>query len=259
MRWLHVHLGLYGKWWWQHDPAAAGEGPPTPGTAASPDAAGSDGLEDEGDVEVTTWQPSEPRPTARVHLENVDGPGWVAELTGPTRCEVVTTAEKLAVEARLGPDPLRPDHQERGAKILSDAIRRRRRAVGELLMDQSIVAGVGNIYRAEVLFRARLNPYTLGVDVSARKSHAMWRDLVALMADGVGTGSIVTTDPIDRPYGEEIGELAPAAERASEWEADQRFYVYKRTGRPCHRCGTAISQAEMVGRQLYWCPRCQRR
>lgn len=258
LRWLHVHLGLYGKWWWQQAPdftpsrpeatqRRAHEGLITRAPAGSHRA-------DRAEV-VTDWQATPPRPTSRVRLERDD---WAAELTGPTRCEVLTSGEKRAVEARLGPDPLREDHAATGAKAFSDRVRARRTTVAELLMDQSVAAGVGNIYRAEVLFRARLDPFTPGREVSARKAHAMWRDLARLMADGVVTGAIVTTEPGHRPYGEEIGELAPAAERASEWEADQRFYVYKRTGRPCLRCGADVLDAPLAGRTLYWCPRCQR-
>lgn len=262
LRWMHVHLGLYGKWWWQSAPDFVPAHPeitqrqahlsllerPGPGRGAGSHAATREEI-------VTDWQATEPRPTARVRLERDD---WAAELTGPTRCEVLTLAEKRTIGARLGPDPLREDHRARGAKVFSDKVRSRRTSIAEQLMDQSVVAGVGNIYRAEVLFRARLDPWTPGRQVSARKAHAMWRDLVALMSDAVRIGAIITTEPSERPYGEEIGELAPAAERASEWEADQRFYVYKRTGRPCLRCGAHILDAGLAGRTLYWCPRCQR-
>lgn len=258
VRWLHVHLGLYGKWWWQREPRGAAGADTAEGADTAAQSTETQPAEPTGSA-GNAWNPEPARPTSRVHFEAADGPGWIAELTGPTRCAVITTAEKQAVEDRLGPDPLRPDHQATGAKTLSDTIRASRRAVGELLMDQSIAAGVGNIYRAEALFRARLNPYTPGVEVSARKAHAIWRDLVVLMAAGSKSGAIVTTDPEHRPHGEHIGPLAPVAEHASEWEGDQRFYVYKRTGRKCHRCTAKVAQAEMVGRQLYWCPRCQRR
>lgn len=201
------------------------------------------------------WQPLPPRPTVRLRLVTED---LCADLTGPAACEVITADEKAAVEARLGPDPLRPDHEADGERQFLAALASRRKNIAELLMDQSIIAGVGNIYRAEVLFRQRLAPTTPGAEVSTRKARAMWRDLVMLLRDGFDHGRIVTTEPEDRPHGADIGPISRAAERADPREADQRWYVYHRTGRPCLRCGAIVREETLAGRRLFWCPRCQR-
>jgi endonuclease-8/formamidopyrimidine-DNA glycosylase len=230
VRWLRVHLGLYGSWTFDGDP-----------TFRAPHAIGAPRrrvAEEEtpvaGGSSAGAWRAPDPRGAVRVRIRADNG---VADLTGPTACEVVTPAEKAAVHARLGPDPLRPDAD---AESFVAAVRARRRPVGELLMDQSVLAGVGNIYRAEALYRARVHPYRLGRDVPAVRLRRMWADLAGLMADGVATGRIVTTRPEDRRDGED------------------RWYVYHRSGEPCLVCGSRVAEAEMAGRRVFWCPRCQR-
>jgi endonuclease-8 len=113
-------------------------------------------------------------------------------------------------------------------------------------MDQSVLAGVGNVYRAEVLYRAGMSPYRMGRDVSAAQFLALWTDLMQLMRAGVRDGLIVTTLPQDRPRG--------SRRRASREDA---YYVYRRNGLACRRCGTPVQTALMAARNLFWCPHCQ--
>ena len=204
-RWLHVHLGLYGKW-------ATGALPaPTP------------------------------RGALRLRLQGDDR--W-ADLRGPTACELVTPAEKRGIEARLGPDPLATGRRADPTPLL-ERVGRSRTAVGALLMDQSVLAGVGNVYRAELLFRHGLDPLLPGRDLPGSVVEAMWWDLRRLMQAGVRSGRIVTTRPEHRPH------------RSGPARADERTYVYRRTGEPCRLCGTTVLTALMVGRNLFWCPSCQ--
>jgi len=245
LRWLRVHLGLYGSWTFAGDhtfqaPHAIG----APRRRVAEEEVALPALDDEEDDAARLvpaasangqWHPPAPRGAVRVRLLGEHG---VADLTGPTACEVISPQEKDAVHARLGPDPLRQDGD---VEQFVAGVRRRARPVGELLMDQSVIAGVGNIYRAEALYRARLHPRRLGRTVSAAKLRALWADLAALMADGVATGRIVTTEPEDRQ------------------EVDDRWYVYHRTGRPCLRCGSKVAEDVMAGRRVFWCPREQRR
>lgn len=123
-------------------------------------------------------------------------------------------------------------------------------------MDQSVISGIGNIYRAELLFRHRIHPTTTGQRLSARKLGELWADAVALMTDGKRTGLIVSVDGA-RVREPSTGWTA-VAERASDEEADLRWYAYRRTGRPCHLCDTAIAASTLANRTVYWCPRCQR-
>jgi endonuclease-8 len=205
---VHVHLGLYGTF--------------TTGTGAPPAPRGALRMRWEG--------------------EGPDGLGVWSDLRGATACEVLTRPEVTAIVDRLGPDPLR-----RGADG-GRAFRRiaaSRTPIGALLMDQSVLAGVGNVYRAELLFRHRVSPFRPGRAVEEDVWARMWADLVVLMRAGVKLGRIVTTLPADRDR--RRGPVDPA----------DAHYVYRRTGLPCRVCGTEVRTEEMVGRNLYWCPVCQ--
>jgi endonuclease-8 len=166
---------------------------------------------------------------------------WL-ELRGPTDCSVYTDEQWQAVEDRLGADPLASgaDPSPAFAYIL-----KANTPIAALLMDQTVFAGIGNIYRAELLYRARQNPFAPGKQVSAKTLDTIWRDAVTLMPDGMVDRRIVTTRPKDRPH--------PKGKALSE----EVHYVYHRHGRPCLVCGTTILRADMAGRTLYWCPTCQ--
>lgn len=111
-----------------------------------------------------------------------------------------------------------------------------------MLMDQSVVAGVGNVYRAEVLFRQRLDPYRPGREHDAGQLRAVWDDLVALLRAGVRAGRIVATRAEDR-------ERASGRPRRVD-----AHYVYGRAALPCRRCGTPVQDALVAARRLFWCP-----
>ncbi|BCW40868.1 formamidopyrimidine-DNA glycosylase [Arthrobacter sp. StoSoilB3] len=231
---LHVHLGLYGAWSFGGDSTFTGSSsigaPRRIGERES--GSGADGGDYAG--------PPEPVGAVRVRL--VSKHGW-ADLRGATTCAAITAAEAEAVLDRLGPDPLqnRPgDREEFIARL-----RRRKTAVALLLMDQSVLAGVGNIYRAEVLFRQAVDPWTPGTGIDVETAGRLWDDTVATMSDGVRDGRIVTTPPSLWTGG---GVLAP--------DADAHF-VYKREGMPCRACGTLVGVTEIGARKLYWCPGCQ--
>jgi len=181
----------------------------------------------------------EPRGALRVRITTDEA--WL-DLRGPTHCDLVTPAERRAVLDRLGPDPLRPtaDPDKAWSRIA-----RARTPIGQLLMDQSVLAGVGNVYRAEVLYRAGLSPFRPGRDVDGATWDGLWLDLVALMRAGVRAGRIVTTERADRDR-----RTGPASREDSH-------YVYRRTGLPCRRCGTEVRTEVMAARNLFWCPACQ--
>ena len=116
-------------------------------------------------------------------------------------------------------------------------------------MDQSVVAGIGNVYRAELLFRHRIDPFRSGRSLRARQWREMWEDLVVLMHDGVRTGRIDTVRPED----------LTDAEIASVGRRRGHSYVYRRAGDPCRVCGTRVRTVELQTRNLFWCGKCQRR
>ncbi|MCA0295442.1 MAG: Fpg/Nei family DNA glycosylase [Actinobacteria bacterium] len=171
-----------------------------------------------------------------------------AELRGPQTCALIGPDEVDALVAGLGPDPLRPDADpDRGWR----RVHRSERSIASLLMDQRVAAGVGNIYRAEVLFRQRIHPDTPGNTLSARAWRRIWDDLVALMPQGVQHGRIDTVRPEHSP--EAMGRDPRVDRHGGE------VYVYRRAGQPCLVCGREVSVREFEGRNLYWCSRCQRR
>ncbi len=189
-----------------------------------------------------------PPPAVGAVRLRIVGPTAYADLRGATRCELVGQDEMSAIVDKLGPDPLRLDADPGKAFA---RIHKSRKPVGALLMDQSVLAGVGNVYRAESLFRARLHPLTPGVKVSKRRWDALWADLVDLMEYGVQTGRIDTVRPEHGP--ETMGRQARVDDHGGE------VYVYRRHGQGCHVCGAVIRTKVLEGRNLFWCQTCQRR
>ncbi|MFI7384755.1 Fpg/Nei family DNA glycosylase [Streptomyces sp. NPDC049813] len=184
-----------------------------------------------------------PTDTVRLRLRTAT---HYADLRGPTTCALITDAEKQAIHDRLGPDPLRPDADPARAYA---RIARSRTSIAALLMDQKVIAGVGNVYRAEVLFRHGIDPYTPGKDLAPDELAALWDDLVLLMREGVRLNRIDTVRPEHTP--EAMGRPPRVDDHGGE------VYVYRRAAHPCHLCGTAVRTAELAARNLFWCPSCQ--
>ncbi|MFF7127673.1 DNA-formamidopyrimidine glycosylase family protein [Streptomyces sp. NPDC008240] len=186
-----------------------------------------------------------PPPTDTVRLRLANDTAYV-DLRGPTTCALITDDEKRAIHDRLGPDPLRADADPGAAHR---RISRSRTTIAALLMDQKIIAGVGNVYRAEVLFRHRIDPYREGRDITPAQWSAIWADLVALMREGVRNNRIDTVRPEHTP--EAMGRPPRVDDHGGE------VYVYRRATLPCHICGTEIRTAGLAARNLFWCPTCQ--
>lgn len=269
--WLRVHLGLYGAW------DFAGEILVDPTIASANGRMGQTNqrgtvvedpiLDDAGENSLASI--GAPRRT-RVHVRMSEqtkgladeGAEWpppvvgqvrlrlmtditAADLRGPTACVLQTPEEMLATVAKLGPDPLVGDPVENEERFVR-AVRKKPTPIALLLMDQAVVSGIGNVYRAEMLYRQRLNPHTPGRDVPEDVVRALWHDWVRLLAIGVETGQMMTMD-----------DLSPEEYRAAMASRDDRHWVYHRAGLPCRVCGTEIALEEIGARKLYWCPRCQ--
>ncbi|MEJ1091899.1 Fpg/Nei family DNA glycosylase [Microbacterium istanbulense] len=270
--WLRVHLGLYGAWDFAGeilvDPTIASAN----GRMGQTNQRGTDLdeqiFDDAGENSLSSI--GAPR-RSRVHVRMSEqtrglvdeGEQWpppvvgqvrlrlltditCADLRGPTACVLQTPDEVLGTIAKLGPDPLVGDPAE-GEERFVAAVRRKATPIALLLMDQAVVSGIGNVYRAEMLFRARLNPHTPGRDVPEEVLRELWHDWVRLLAIGVETGQMMTMDDLD-----------PEAYRAAMASRDDRHWVYHRAGLPCRVCGTEIALEEIGARKLYWCPSCQR-
>ncbi|GAB4100243.1 Fpg/Nei family DNA glycosylase [Sinomonas halotolerans] len=238
---LRVHLGLYGAWDFGGDetfrgassigaPRRVGERETADDVGARPGAVGSP-------------SPSPPAPVGAVRVRLVSSHGW-ADLRGASVCAVETESEAAAVRAALGPDPLAADAAQLGDEF-ARRILRRRTPVAQLLMDQGTVAGIGNVYRAELLFRAGLDPSTPGSGLGRERALELWEDARRALAQGVRDGRIITTGP------------EHWADPSHPPHPDEAHYVYRRHGLPCRSCAQTVSLAVAAGRRLYWCARCQ--
>jgi len=203
-----------------------------------------------GRFDIVTGAEEAPAPVGQVRLRLIATDGdqtSYADLRGAILCDLVGPTRRDEILAGLGPDPLRPDADPARAwrRIAKSA-----RPIGDLLMDQQVLAGVGNVYRAEVLFRHRLHPLRPGRTLRRGQFEAVWRDLVDLMGEGVRTGRIDTVRPEHTPQA--MGRPPRTARGGGE------VYVYRRTGLPCLVCGSRVRTDVLVGRNLFWCPQCQR-
>jgi endonuclease-8 len=202
----HVHLGLFGKF------------------------------------RVHRGIPPAPAGALRMRLTTIDGGDPVTvDLRGPTACAVGDPGERAAIIGRLGPDPLRTDAEPDRA---IDRILRSRAPIGGLLLDQAVVAGIGNVYRAELLFVHGIHPSRPGRDCDREVLASIWDRAVDWLTAGVSANRIVTVDR------SELG--LPRGARIPRREAT---YVYRRDR--CLRCDTAIAVGEIGRRRCYWCPTCQ--
>ena len=205
-----------------------------------------------GSFDLFDGPPPPPRGQVRLRIstDSITGDGRASygDLRGATICSLLTADQRRAVVDRLGPDPLRADADWTSAWV---RIARSRKPIGALLMDQAVLAGVGNVYRAELLFRHRMHPHRPGNTLRRGQFEAMWDDLVALMREGVRTGRIDTVRHDHTP--EAMGRDPRVDDHGGE------VYVYRRTGQPCLVCGAKVRTEVLEGRNLFWCPRCQPR
>lgn len=237
---LRSHLGIYGAWSFAGDEtfaAASSIGAPRRVVERETGSAEAEAVayDDAGRV-----VPEAPVGAVRARL--VGEHGW-ADLRGPALCTVETPEEARAAEAKLGPDPLDP---QADPEPFLAAAGRSRRAIGVLLMEQNVVSGIGNIFRAESLFRRGVDPLRPGNSLTREELLGLWEENVELMAVGVRVGRIITTDPADRP----------GVPESEAWPVHAN-YVYHRHGQDCLHCGATVLKRDLNGRGLYWCPVCQ--
>lgn len=178
-----------------------------------------------------------PEPSAQTRLVLASPEAEVAaHLSGPLACELIDPAEEEALLARLGPDPL----AEPGAvTAFAERLAATRAPLGQALLDQGVVAGVGNAFRAEALFLEGIDPKRPARDLARAEVSSLWDRLCGLLADGVATGRIHT---------------APDADSGADESAR---YVYRRAGSPCRRCSAIIEALPLGGRAMFACPVCQ--
>jgi endonuclease VIII len=174
----------------------------------------------------------EPRPSVRVRLSTRES---TVDLIGPPTCELITESERRVVLDRLGPDPLREDADPE--RVWTE-LRRRSRPIGDALLDQKVIAGVGNIFRNEALFLAGIHPLRRSDRLAREEWRELWTTTGRIMRRGLRPGALTTIDAEER---------APLERGA--------FYVYERER--CRRCGGPIREFALSGRRMWVCRSCQ--
>lgn len=143
----------------------------------------------------------------------------------------------------LAPEPLYDDFS---VEYLRSILKRSRRTLKQLLLDQTKILGLGNIYAAEALFLARISPFAPAASISSKRVERLHESIRQVLLEAIESGSTLRIDLGDR-NGSYLG-------------SDERFWrVYEREGEPCVRCGARIKRVVHAGRSTYYCPRCQRR
>lgn len=168
------------------------------------------------------------------------------DLRGPQWCRLIDPITREKVVDSCGPDPLRADADPEKAWA---RVHRSEKPISVVLLDQKAFAGVGNIYRAEVLFRHGIDPMAPAKQIPREVFDSMWSDLVGLMKVGERGGVIDTVAARHMP--ERMGRSPRVDAHGGE------VYVYRRLGLPCLVCKTPIQGTLLAGRNLFWCPVCQ--
>jgi endonuclease-8 len=175
----------------------------------------------------------EPRGAVRVRLVSDT---HLIDINGPTICRVLAAQEVLTLIERIGPDVLRTDADPDRA---FNRITKSKAPIGRLIMDQSVMAGIGNIYRSEILWRQAVHPETPGKAIDRATFDRIWHDAKALLTLGVKRNAIITVDG-----------APPSKSRYRE-----RVNIFAKDN--CPTCKGAIRRFEINGRRTFVCETCQ--
>jgi endonuclease VIII len=176
---------------------------------------------------------SEPRGEVRVRMVSDT---HVVDINGPNTCEVLDPAEVAALTKRIGPDVLRKDADP---ELAFSRIAKSKVAIGQLLMDQSVIGGIGNIYRTEILWRQNLHPLTPGKQISRTIFDRLWSDAAHLLEIGVKKNAIITVDGIKK----------------SRSKYGERVNIFDKP--ICPACNGKITKLEIATRRAFACETCQ--
>jgi endonuclease VIII len=175
----------------------------------------------------------EPRGAVRVRMVS---PTHVVDINGPNTCEILDRDGLARLLNRIGPDVLRADAQP---DLAWSRISRSRSVIGQLLMDQAVVAGIGNIYRSEILWRQKIHPLMPGHAIERAAFDRLWNDAVHLLAIGVAHNAIITVDEAER----------------STSKYGERVNIFNKPH--CPSCASEIRAFEIAGRRAFACDTCQ--
>ena len=200
---VHIHLGLYGKFRKRT-------------------------LEEQNTVS----------PNCRLRIQSSKA---ILDLSGPTCCEVLSAEEVEQKRAKLGPDPLRKDGN---VEVFIERLSKRRIPIAAALLNQNVIAGIGNIYRAELLFEHRINPLTPACSINKSSAEKLWQTAAWWLALGVKTNRIITTVNQDS-----------ITSKVKKLPKRESLMVYGK--KHCGQCQSQIEVRELGNRKLYACFHCQ--
>ncbi len=141
----------------------------------------------------------------------------------------------------LGPEPFSKDFD---TKYLKKVISKRTKSIKAILLDQTIVAGIGNIYADESLYSAGISPFREAQTIKKNELIKLKESIVAVLKKSIGSGGTTFSD--FRDLEGENGNFG------------LQTNVYRRTGKECHKCGNLIERQKITGRSTHWCPKCQK-
>ena len=155
--------------------------------------------------------------------------------------------------AELGPEPL-SDAFQPGSFAL--ALRRSSQSIKVKLLDQSLVAGIGNIYATEALFRARISPRRAARSLKSQEFRALHQEVRNVLQGAIDCGSTIPLDYAGQASRDRLFYFGRAAEAPDSYE--ERLQAYDREGEPCVNCRTPIKRIIQAARSTFFCPKCQR-
>ena len=186
-----------------------------------------------GRVRKQPLPPKPPKGAVRVRLTSKT---HFVDINGPTICEVLDQSGVDALFNRIGPDVLRADANP---DISFQKIQRSALPIGQLIMDQSIIAGIGNIYRTEILWRQAIHPEIPGKAISRHAFDCIWADAAYLLAIGVKRNAIVTVD----------------AQLFSKKRTGEKYNIFGTAS--CPKCNSGVRRLEINKRKAFVCDTCQ--
>jgi len=183
-------------------------------------------------------QTGAPEPRGLVRMRLFDGTTTI-DLNGPTQCRVIDMDTQSDIESKLGPDPLAGGDW----KVVWQKVQASNKPIGAIILDQSVIAGVGNIFRAELFFETKIDPLTPGSELTKTQFQALWKSLLKMMKTGLKYGKIITVTA--KEAGKSLDQLSDK----------ERFRIYGK--KFCPECGGDIQVPLIGSRKLYVCPHCQ--
>jgi formamidopyrimidine-DNA glycosylase len=158
----------------------------------------------------------------------------------------------LSALKKLGAEPLGKDFTP---EVLVSALKQSRQAIKVKMLDQSLVAGVGNIYASEALFHARISPKLAANRLMLGQINRLWRAIREVLSEAIAGGSTV---PLNFASGKTDGLFYFGRATGQQDYYEERLRVYDRAGEPCQDCGRPIKRIIQAARSTFYCPHCQK-